>query len=59
MEELKAMIGRAATFALMQALKSVEIAIEPERRTVTVWKYGQDPITIKFEDIERFVNESH
>jgi len=58
-DDLKAMFGRAGWFAIITVLRRVQISIDTESRCVTVWKDRQDPVRVRFSDIERFVNEQY
>jgi len=59
MAELQAMLGNAATFMLMQALRRIQINIDAGSHEVTIWKDRQYPVKVTFEEIEHFVNEAN
>jgi len=44
---------------LMKIVKGVEISIDGPDKQITIYRPGKDPIRISFEQIERFINESH
>jgi len=58
-EQIKSAVGTLSFIALRRALASVQIAIDAEEQTVTVYRDGRDPMRISFRDLEKFVNASH
>ncbi|MBE3144110.1 MAG: hypothetical protein IMZ61_09340 [Planctomycetes bacterium] len=58
-QQIKAAVGLAAYWALMKIVKGIEIAIDGDDKQITIYRNGKEPVRIGFEQIERFINESH
>ncbi|MBE3087680.1 MAG: hypothetical protein IMZ71_00965 [Chloroflexi bacterium] len=58
-KQIKEAIGIAAYWALMKIVKGIEIAIDGDDKQITIYRNGKEPVRIGFEQIERFINESH
>lgn len=58
-KQIKEAIGIAAYWALMKIVKGIEIAIDGDDKQITIYRNGKEPVRIDFEQIERFINESH
>jgi len=58
-KQIKEVVGRAAYWALMKIVKGIEISIDGSDKRITIYRAGKVPMRIGFEEIERFINESH
>ena len=56
-EQVKAAVGRLPWIALRKVLAGIEIRIDADDRSVTIYREVRDPMKIPFRDAERFVND--
>jgi len=55
-EQIKDAVGTLQYIALRRLLASIQIAIDADEQTVTVYRNGREPLRISFKDLEKFVN---
>lgn len=58
-EQIKETVGLAAYWALMKIVRDIEISFDADDKQITIYRAGKEPARIGFEQIERFINESH
>jgi len=58
-EQIKDAIGTLQYIALRRLLASIQIAIDTDEQSVTVYRNGREPLRVSFRDLEKFVNGPH
>ena len=58
-QQIKAAVGLAAYWALMKIVKGIEITFDGPEKQITIYRAGKEPMRIGFDQVERFINESH
>ena len=58
-EQIKRTVGRAAFWALLKIVRSIEISIDGDDKQITIYRDNSESVKISFEQIERFINDTH
>ena len=58
-KQIKGVVGLAAYWALMKIVRDIEISFDGPDKQITIYKDGKEPMIIGFDQIERFINDSH
>ena len=58
-EQIKQTVGLVAYWALMKIVQDIEISFDGHDKQITIYKGDREPMRIGFDQIERFINESH
>lgn len=55
-QQLRQALGLISYMAVKEAMKRIEISIDADDRTVTVYRDNSEPVRFTFEQLESFVN---